>query len=237
MTPRFSNIASVVALAVTSGCAYNVYSPPARMSHLESPAVLPEGDVALGLGGFVDGQIFGPVLTGGNLSVRWGAAPELDLRFDATVGGALHDELASGDTHVGGALAARVKWAPEATGGHLALTGGGGLGGSTLGGLAAIEGGLIVGFENRYFVPFLGNHLWFSVPFAAREVDLTPVAEGAGVYEDTAQVSGGWQITLGARIPAGPVSAYLGVDMNYYLDVEGQRDAAFGFSGGVELRL
>jgi hypothetical protein len=217
-----------------SGCAYHVFSPPARLLPLESAQVLPEGGSAVAFDLGHAGALFGPELSAVGVRYRRNVAAELDGVAEASL---LHVRGSGPDTSNPNALTLRAGgkfgvWR------HLALTFGAGGGASAAGGFVSPDLGLVLAFENRYFVPFVSVRGFASQPIHARRVRLGEDEDG---YEQFGRplLSFGFAAAAGVRIPLeharDPASSVL-------LGVHGARISdgheEFGFGGlGVGLEL
>ena len=188
---------ALVALAGTA-CSHRVYSPPARMMPLASPAVA-EGVV---VGGSVStqGALFGPDVVGASGQVRYGATETLETSAEVMVVHVEGDSVADTHPNIYGARVG-VKWAPEPVSRFLALTGGVGGGASAGGGFVSPDLGLVVGWENRYVVPFVGFEASVSLPIDAQAVDTSEGDDDLGTHVSTPDRTWATRLTVGLRVP------------------------------------
>ncbi len=183
------------ALSLVTGCAYHVYSPPARMLPLESAATAQRGEtgVQAEVGGvtWING-------TTGALRVRHGFTESLEGSAEVSV---LHvgRESAVGTNPNGYALrvGAKYRLAP-----WLSLAGGLGGGGSAAGGFFTPDVAGIVAWENPYLVPFFSLRGGVSAPIDAREVNVTQAGDTV-THTGTPELT--WLVgaTAGLRVPIG----------------------------------
>ncbi len=183
-----------------AGCNHELYSPPARMLPLESPATLARGETGVQAEGATQGAIFGPSVETGTLRVREGMADATDATAEVSV---LHvDGRSVADTYPY-AFAGRVGLKHAALP-WLSLVGGLGGGASAGGGFVSPDVGVIAGYENRWAVPFVSLRVSVSVPFDGRPVDTGQAGHDAlGQYVYTPPftwIGGG---TVGLRVPVG----------------------------------
>jgi hypothetical protein len=231
-----------VAVLCLAGCAQRAYSPPARGFSLESPKTLGADESALGVGGGVAGVAFGPTLAVGEVSLRHGVSPDVDLVGDATWLSVTDASGAGVDRNI---YAGRggLKLRPE--GMPFAVLVGGGLGYAPAGGAyVAGDAGFVVGWENCVLVPFAQTGLMASVPLDPHAVDLTRPEDKMQVL-DTPTVTYGWSVGLGlrlvlqhARCEAGqPAASLVSVGGGTQL-WDGRKSDGFAMLGfGVELPL
>lgn len=233
---------TLAVLALGAGCSHQVYSPPSRLTPLQSPATAGEGRAAVAGAVAGGGELFGPEYLGGEGRLRYGLTPTLELDGTATVV-EVEGAPAAADPHPFiYAGRAGLKWTPAAVGRYLALTAGLGGGWSAGGGFVAPDAGLVLGLENPYFVPFLAAEALLSVPIDPRPVDTSSAEDGAGTHVDTPELTYGARGTLGARVPltfgtGHHGSFYLAASLLSLWDA-GPDDALFsGVSGAFELNF
>lgn len=182
-------------LCLAPACNYHLLSPPSRAAPLESPRALAVGQNAIAFEGAAQIGVFDPAIVSGALRYRRGLAKKLDGVADMT---AMH-VLDRGDAKTWpGAYALRVGVKQEAAD-VLALSFGLGAGGSAAGGFLSPDIGLILGYENRYFVPFLSARGFFSQPLGARRVSLG--TEEGEPRTSMPKTTLGASVALGFRIP------------------------------------
>lgn len=161
---------TLLVLCLAPGCSYHVLSPPARAAPLESPRTLPVGQNAIAVEGAAQSGVFDPTIVSGALRYRRGLTKRLDGVADMT---AFHVLGRPSDLKTWpGAYALRLGVKQEASRDVFALTFGLGAGGSAAGGFISPDLGFILGYENRYFVPFLSVRAFISQPLGARRVVL-----------------------------------------------------------------
>lgn len=244
MSPRYSRsrlagilpVALVVA-ALFTACSHHVYSPPARFLPLETAATLPPGEVGLALEGNGGGIFWGGEVAGGTARVRVGKYENLELSGEGSAHFVLNE--GSGDDHRG-VYAARVG-SKYRLADWLAVTGGLGGGGSAAGGFFSPDLGLVVAYENIYFVPFVSGEVGVSLPFAVSAVDTSDPDEPPGSVTSspvTTWLAGG---QAGFRIPvhvSGQERFSLLAAIGVLGLIDGRENAVmFGLSGGAEYRF
>ncbi|HEY1697871.1 MAG TPA: hypothetical protein VGG39_37175 [Polyangiaceae bacterium] len=197
--------------ALLAGCSTDVYLPPARLFPLESAATLPRGDTGVQVEGGVHGAGFGVSATSGTVRVRHGIDDATDASMEASV---LHIEGAGPGDSYPNAFTTRIGVKHRVTP-WLSVTAGVGGGASAGGGFVSPDLGVIVAYENRYFVPFLEARGGFSEPF-----DAQPVVVGTqpGVAPPFTWIAGG---VAGFRVPL------------RWCDGEGQCDKPTSLLGGL----
>jgi hypothetical protein len=159
-------------LVLVTGCVHYTFTPPLRPVHLESPGVLDRGETAVAAEGAWHATSQEGTMGTGTVRVRRGMAPGLEGSLEAT---AMHDDTVDTSAVM---LRAGVKKCvaklhpkrPSFDDCLLAVMGG--LGGGTFdhGGLFGGDVALVLGFENRYFVPFVTASFDLSVPMSPRSV-------------------------------------------------------------------
>jgi hypothetical protein len=186
-------LAIVVTVAPLAGCTTAVYLPPARLFPIESAATLPRGDTGVQIEGGVHGAALGVSASSGTLRVRRGIGDEADASLEASVlhiaGGGPGDSYPNAFATRAGVKHRVTPW--------LSLTAGLGGGASAGGGFVSPDVGVIVAYENRYFVPFLEARGSFSQPFDSRPV---VVAAQPPVVPPFTWIGGG---VAGFRVPMG----------------------------------
>ena len=187
--------------ACASGCGYYVYSPPARGLPFDSAATLPRGRTGVALEGGHAGEVFGPDVFAVGARVRRGLAEGVDGVVEASVLRVLGDSDARTHRNVY-ALRVGTKLRPWT---HLAFTGGVGGGASAGGAFVSPDLGVVLSWENPFFVPLVGARGMFSQPLGARRVDLgsheQDDPEPNARYSDTPRSTWGGTLYGGARIP------------------------------------
>ncbi len=229
-------------LALT-GCSHTVYSPPARLAPMQTPAVT-EG-VAISGEGSSQGALFGPDVIGGAARVRVGLGETVELSGEAMV---VHvDGDSSADTHPN-IYGARVggKWAPEAVARFVAVTFGVGGGGHAGGGYVAPDLGFVFGYENPYVVPFVSVEATNSFPISPREVDTSSGDDEPGAHVDEPYETFALRATTGLRVPmtlagtgnkASFYFALTSIDLQRWDEGVDDGERFTGFASGMEVEF
>lgn len=152
-------------LALGGGCSYHVFSPPARVFHMESAAPARPGETIVGARGGVFGGIFEPGAAIGTANVRHGVAPNVELNAEGTYGHILDDSETNAVDVDRNAGAARVG--VKAGNQYAAVTGGLGGGLTALGGFGSADLGGILSYANCYVVPFVAASGIASAPLGS----------------------------------------------------------------------
>lgn len=193
-------LVATLLLALLGGCLAYVHSPPGRSFPLESPKTLHQRETGIQLeaGGGIEA---GVGLPGFNVRVRHGIIDKLDgsaefgyqrIRTEGFY-------IASSDRNVfTGRLG--LKYAPIE---HIAFTAGLAAGGWGGGAFLSPDLKLILGYENRFVVPFVDVGGFTSHPLRADEVVITDVNPG---FVDESLIAApvftyGWTVGIGVRIP------------------------------------
>lgn len=233
-----SRLSPLLALLLITGCSHHVYSPPARLISLQSPATVGADTIAVA-GEVVGAQgLFGPDMLGASGRVRYGLGSALEVGGEVNVVG-IDDGNNEVDTHpFVYAGRAAVKWAPAAVADFFAVTGGVGGGWSAGGGFFSPDLGVVAGYENRYLVPFVSLEGVLSVPIDPQPVDTSAVDDEPGTHVDTPALSYGARASLGVRVPVSlgngtPASLYLAYGHLHLWDADGE-DGYGGFAAGFE---
>lgn len=196
LTVSLAGVGALLTLGSASACSYHLYAPPSRAAPLETPRALPVGQNAIAVEGAAVAGVFDPTIVAGALRYRRGLAKRVDGVADVT---GMHVLDRPRDVKAWpGAYALRVGVKHEAAD-VLALTFGLGGGGSAAGGFIGPDLGLILGYENRYFVPFFSLRGFFSQPLGARTVDLG--LDGGNRRVSRPDTTLGSSVALGFRIP------------------------------------
>lgn len=212
------NLFACAWLMFGSACSPMLIVPPTHVSQGESPRALRAGQISAG------GSFTGIGLTSGIFNAGVGArmlsgettlglGRDLDARLMgsfARLSSSGEDEDVFGsdenvdyyhvsgfDRHVYGSTL-RVKWNPKR--GGWAMTLGAGLGHGLDQNFYSLEHAQIVGFENRYLVPYMNIKGMLNGPLNARPVvwDSTPYWHA---HSRTPRTSFGLEVLLGVRIP------------------------------------
>jgi hypothetical protein len=145
-------------------------SPPAGPPRLESSEPVGQGRLGAGAQFGAHSGLFGPDVTSGHLTARYGFTPRLEAAGSA---GFLHvDTWQLVEPPHANAYSGRLslKWAPFL---HSALVGGVGGGASAAGGFIAPDIGILLAYENDALVPVFGVQGGVSVPVAPKTLDLS----------------------------------------------------------------
>jgi hypothetical protein len=217
-----------------TGC-IGIYSPPARLTPLETAATLEENQT--GLSGEVGyaGAVFGPDVLSASARVRRLLIKDLDWTVETNL---LHifdrnENSTDADPNVysvRGGIKYRVFKC-------ISFTGGLGGGASVGGGFISPDLGVILAYENDYFVPFISVRGYISQPIAARAVSY---GDDDDITTETPEFTFGWNPTVGFRIPVGRSpeigSILLGIQLTHMAKTD-HSAAFFGIAGGPEFVL
>ncbi len=185
----------IAALSLMTGCAYHVYSPPARMLPLESAATLQPGET--GIQGEAGGVSWIDGATGA-VRVRHGFTDRVEASAEASVLHVGHQSAAGTNPNAFTLrIGTKYRLAP-----WLSLAGGLGGGGSAAGAFVAPDVAAIVAWENPYLVPFFSLRSGLSLPIGAKQVDVTQVGDTI-THVGTPELT--WLVgaTAGLRVPLG----------------------------------
>lgn len=231
------SLGMLVALSglAAGGCAHQVFSPPAGLPNLESPAVVGAGKNAVAADfmaahlGLDAGDVFG-----GALKVRHGFSDALELQ--GALAGFAIDEDAKEDTFpwtFSGRVGLKGSFVADFP--HLAWKAGLGIGGSAGGLFSAADLGLIGGYENPYATPWVSVSGIASVPLTSETVDITPVDEETPRLDHPVTTLG-VQVALGVSVAVGasPVELHLSLHQTWLWDIHGVDETVAGFALGVE---
>jgi hypothetical protein len=198
-----------------AGCNAHLYSPPSRFAATDGPVVLDQGETALSGQYATGGEVFGGEFHGAGVHGRHGLTDELEISGSAqyllmsgsrpTDPGEPSPEATNFPESETWPLTmgrVGVTWAPEASKGHFALTGGIGGGHSDAGGFVSPDIGFSLGYHNPYVVPFAAFSGFVSQPIGATENDISD--NGAPAEWAKPELTYGIQATLGLR---GEISA------------------------------
>lgn len=199
---------ALVAALALAGCTPYSLSPPARALPLESSATLAEGESAVQVSGGLHNGL-GPVGGSGEVSVRHGLLPQLELQLDGSYSYVQYPDERS--PHIGAGRAG-LKVAPVE---HLAFVAGVGAGGAAHGAFVSPDAGLILAYENPYLVPWAAIRGFVSVPIGPSTVTVSePNADGPPtLYMLVPPNTIGWQASTGVRLPIPLEEPGLGLDL------------------------
>jgi len=220
---------------VLGGCNHHVYSPPARTFSMQGPASLPRGRSAFGMEAGANAAAFGPTVAAGTARYRRGLTDEVEINVEGSVMGIV-EEPAEDVSQLGAVGRLGVHYSPSVFARHVGITAGLGGGGWAAGGLLAGDLGLIVGYENPYFVPRFGVQFFVSQPIAARAIDTTAQGEDDDPeHRQTPITTYGFQFDAGFKIPIRQAAnLYMGALCHYLTDGV-QYEVFWGGMGGFEI--
>lgn len=164
-SPNPSLLLVALGLALVGmGCTFRVVTPPAKVAFVGSPRTLPAGKGALSteLNLNTSKQLFGSDLATYSATYHRGIGKKRELLLTPSIG-SINNR--SGIY----SFAVDLKQGLGATP-HLAATYGTGYLYNEYAQAFSFQGGLLAGFENRYFVPTFSTMAFFSAPFRTREV-------------------------------------------------------------------
>lgn len=198
-------LGSVLALAA---CTPFALSPPARTLPLESAATLEPGDLAVQVAGGYDEGV-ATKLASAAARARVGLVPMLEAQLDATY---VHIEYEDERSPHLGAGRLGLKVAPIE---HLAFTAGLGFGSHAHGAFAAIDGGAIVAYENRYLVPWTALRGFVSLPIDPHTITVQAYDDDGELrmFVMTPPDTWGWQLSTGVRLPI-PIDEERGIALS-----------------------
>lgn len=224
----------VPTLLFAGACNHNVYTPPARSMGLTSPRVLEDGETTARANISLSSQIFGPDIAAASAGVRRGIAKRLEFVADGSYAKVVERSAAGTNRNI---VMARVgvKANPSESS-NLAFTAGIGGGYAPAAGMyTSADVGAVVGYENRYFVPFASVGAYVSVPFDPKEVDTTQPDDSmqeVGTPEKTT----GLMIGVGFKVPLETSALLLGLTWVQVSDSDAQ-DEFMTLGAGVETKF
>ncbi len=154
------------------GCLNHAFAPPLRTLPLESPGALARGETGVQVDGSGTGTSYEGEIDTGTLRVRHGFGEGIEGSIETSV---LYYQTLALQPRYAFATRLGVKYCVRFSGCPLALIGGAGGGAFDRGGIVGGDLGVILGYDNRYFVPF------FSL-----RATTTGVIGGAPVYDGDA---------------------------------------------------
>lgn len=185
-------------LVMTTGCSFQLVSPPARMVNLESARSAAPGETVVGVKAAAHTAVFDPGAVIGTAGVRRGIGRGVEVDAEATYVRVVERGYPDIDRNV---YAARGGLKMSNAGGWAAVIGG--LGGGispAAGGFLATDLGGTISYPNCYVVPFLGGTLFASQPVAAKRVEFRG-GDGSVAGYDTANTTLGFGAATGLEIP------------------------------------
>lgn len=221
----------VISTLLTLACSHNAYTPPSRTMALASPQTLQKDEAKLRANVTGSADLFGPAVAAASGGYRRGMDEELELEVDLSYFQVM-DRSTANTTR--GIAMARVggKYRPTQSA-HLALVAGAGGGYSPAAG-AYLSGdlGVVVGYENRYVVPYLSAGVFGSVPLNPRAVNVTGV-EDQSTFMDTPENTVGLSVGAGLKIPVRSAALLLGLSNTRLMDNDSEDDF-LSVGAGVE---
>lgn len=233
---KLARISILFLVFAVSGCSTFLYSPPARVSPLESPALLAKGDSSAELQASVHGAVFGPGLSKLGIQYSEGVSDELEIGGEANLmilSDASQPEDNVAQDHHPNIYSARLsaKWSPEALQDYVAVTAGIGGGASAAGGFLSPDLGLVVGWKNPYLTPFVSAALYASQPVNPVELDMRKNGEESPVLRKP-QFTYGYSGTAGAILHLNEIDLTPGISIDF-LDNSSERSAFVGLHFGI----
>ncbi len=232
--PRTTSLlVGVSVLAVLAGlglgCNHNIQIPPARPLSLEGPATVQSGHTRGRIQVAGHGIVFNGDFTSGNVRVRRGLNQRLELAVDGSVISANDSDTTETNMYMGRVGGKLGLGKSE----NLALTGGVGAGYSPAGGtMASADGGVTLGYNNRYIVPFTAVRTFMSAPINAREVRLGEEPDQV----DKATLTGGTGAEFGLSLVRKKFTLAAGIDITVIRDRD-DTEAVFSFGAAFEVAL
>ncbi len=189
----------LISVPLAMACSRNVYTPPARPVMLTSAQTANSGATFVRAYCSTSSEMFGPSINAGTVGVRHGLKERLEVVADASY--AQVGEKSVAGTNRGIAMArVGVKFRPNPSP-HIALVAGAGGGYSPAAGVySSVDAGAVIGYENRYIVPFVAVSGFASIPLNARQVDIT-TSDDDMQYFDSPEETVGLTLGAGLRVP------------------------------------
>lgn len=231
-------VLAFLGIASAVGCTAKPFSPPGRISPLETASAVPRDDVSLQISSGYYGSVFG--VEGITVHARGavGVAEHVDVNFGGDI---VHitNEGSSGESPNIWSARVGTRWSPEIFENFAALTGGAAVGASTGGGFVSPDVGMNLAWPNPYLVPYWAMSAFLSVPFAAQAVDVSSIDDPPGTTFITPQLTWGFTgaggVMVPIELPKGRIGLFAGLGLTI-LDTDGvESSGVWGFNGGVEL--
>ena len=245
-------------LNIYSTCKPRICTPPARTWPHETPGTLEKGKNSVRMMGgahlHLEPAVFSNTLNyrAGSWTFAWhrGFTNNLEAGVQASLL-AINDEDWDVDKKpYAGNIRIATKLSPEPMRRLLGLRSGLGLGFSEAGEFFCIDGGLVLGFDNPYIIPFFNPGMYISFPFNTETVDFGlsddfPDDSMPTAYADDPEITWGFESGLGFKLyPLGfskkselrksfalyGISSVTQCVVLYHEDVEW----FFSFGGGIE---
>jgi hypothetical protein len=203
------SLSIVPAILLAAACNHNVYTPPARAFGITSPQVLEDGETAVRANVSSSSQLFGPEIIAGSAGVRRGTANNVELVGDLSY--AKVNEASAADSNRSIAMGRIGGKVHPTESRNLAITAGIGGGYAPAAGMyASADLGVVVGYENRYVIPFASAGAYTSVPIDPKEVNTTQPGDSEQRL-DTPEKTLGLTIGAGLKIPLDSSALLLGM--------------------------
>ncbi len=218
-------------LLLVGACNHNVYTPPARAFAITSPQVLADGQTTVRANVSSSSQLFGPEIVAGSAGMRRGMSNNLELVADTSFAQVVEASAAGTNRNI---TMGRIGGKAHPTESHnLAVTAGVGGGyAPASGAYASADVGAVVGFENRYLIPFASVGAFASVPLDPKEVNTTQPGDSEQRL-DTPEKTLGLTIGVGLKIPLQTAALLLGMTWVQVRDDDSQ-DEFMTIGAGVE---
>ncbi len=224
-------LVALPALLLATACSHNVYTPPSRAFAITSPKVLEEGKTVARANVSSSSQIFGPEIVAASAGFRRGTGNHVELVADVSYASVAEASAAGTNRNVTmGRLGGKVHPTESK---NLALTAGLGGGYAPAAGMyASADVGAVVGYENRYLIPFASAGAYTSVPIDPKEVDTTQPGDDVQRL-DTPEKTLGLTIGAGVKVPLNTTSLLIGITWVQVHDDDSQ-DVFMTIGAGIE---
>ena len=180
MKSLFYLILSCIILLHT-GCTYKVATPSSRWTHSDGPTAAKETTIQFESYGV--GEVFGPNLAGGGLSIRLPQKEKEELSIRLNYTGVEGSNEVEEQYYVNDSK--RKIWSANfgkakqySLLGNVLLSSGFGFGSNYFGKYVSVDGSVNWGYDNRYVVPSMSLGLFGSLPFNTKRVP------GDSYYDD-----------------------------------------------------
>ncbi|MGL1903515.1 MAG: hypothetical protein OCC49_15355 [Fibrobacterales bacterium] len=164
---RLLSVFSISAALIISGCSFSVATPSTTLASHVTPGILDKGAQEIEIENHVATEIFGPAVEIHQVSYSQGLTDSTELKVSAFAGIINPNDTIPLSRMMGGVS---VLYQYNPTNNHLGLYGGGGVGFSKYGNFISSEGGIVVGYDNRYLVPYIQLGGFASVPYFTRAI-------------------------------------------------------------------
>lgn len=184
LMPNLYRAVFCFSLLIFVSCAFNVATPPTSFGQHVVPAVLEKGTSKIEITNQVHGEIFGPTVITTGIASNYGLSEKVELKRSLFIGyidnqgpPILKRTLAG--INVGG------QYNPF--GNCFGTFYGAGFGISNYAKFVSINFGNVLGYENRYLVPYLKYEVYFSQPFDTKDIR---GGEGYDIFKKPTQTYG-----------------------------------------------